>query len=91
MLLERFSLWDARGERVSTYSRGMTQRLALCRALLHDPDLLVLDEPYSALDEAGAELLDRELDGLAGRRTVVVATHDPDRLMRLRTSTLALA
>ncbi len=54
MLLERFSLWEARNERVSTYSRGMTQRLALCRTLLHDPDLLVLDEPYSALDEAGA-------------------------------------
>ena len=69
MLLERFGLWEARNERVSTYSRGMTQRLALCRTLLHDPELLVLDEPYSALDEDGAALLDRELDGLAGSRT----------------------
>ena len=43
MLLERFGLWDARSERVSTYSRGMTQRLALCRALLHDPELILLD------------------------------------------------
>jgi heme exporter protein A len=91
MLLERFSLWEARNERVSAYSRGMTQRLALCRTLLHDPDLLVLDEPYSALDEEGAALLDRELEALAGSHTVVVATHDPDRLARLRTGALALA
>jgi heme exporter protein A len=90
MLLERFSLWEARNERVSTYSRGMTQRLALCRALLHDPELLVLDEPYSALDDAGATVLDRELEGLAGVRTVVVATHDPDRLVPLSTQSLAL-
>src|SRR3954447_15784116 len=55
MLLERFGLWEARRERVASYSRGMTQRLALCRVLLHEPELLVLDEPYSALDEAGAE------------------------------------
>lgn len=91
MLLERFGLWEARGERVSTYSRGMTQRLALCRTLLHDPDLLVLDEPYSALDEQGTELLDRELDELVGRRTLVVSTHDPRRLERLATGRLALA
>jgi ABC-type multidrug transport system ATPase subunit len=91
MLLERFSLWDARNERVSTYSRGMTQRLALCRALLHDPDLLVFDEPYSALDEEGAALLDRELDALAGRHTVVVATHEPERLAPFETGRLALA
>ena len=91
MLLERFSLWEARNERVSAYSRGMTQRLALCRALLHDPDLLVLDEPYSALDDEGAALLDRELEALGGRRTLVVATHDPGRLSLLQTESLALA
>ena len=91
MLLERFSLWDARNERVSNYSRGMTQRLALCRALLHDPELIVLDEPYSGLDEDGANLLDRELEGLAGTRTLVVATHDPGRIERLATGRLALA
>ena len=91
MLLERFTLWDARNERVSTYSRGMTQRLALCRALLHDPDLLILDEPFSALDEGGAALLDRELESLAGQRTVVLTTHDPDRVARLQTARLALA
>jgi heme exporter protein A len=90
MLLERFGLWEARNERVSTYSRGMTQRLALCRAFLHEPDLLVLDEPYSALDEEGVSLLDRELDGLAGVRTLVVATHDPARLASIATQRLAL-
>jgi len=91
MLLERFTLWEVRNERVSTYSRGMTQRLALCRALLHDPDLLVLDEPYSALDEDGAAVLDAELEGLAGKHTVVLATHDPDRVAQLQTARLALA
>ena len=78
MLLERFGLWDVRGDRVSTYSRGMTQRLALCRALLHDPALLVLDEPFTALDEEGPALLDRELTALTGERTIVLSTHDPD-------------
>ena len=90
MLLERFGLWDVRNARVGSYSRGMTQRLALCRALLHEPDLLVLDEPYSALDDAGTALLDRELEELVGRRTVVVSTHDPQRLARLATAELAL-
>ena len=90
MLLERFALWEARHERVSAFSRGMQQRLALCRALLHDPGLLLLDEPFNALDEEGAELLDRELAGLAGR-TFLVATHDPARLAPLATGRLALA
>ena len=91
MLLERFGLWDARNQRVAAYSRGMTQRLALCRALLHDPTLVVLDEPFTALDEAGAELLDRELAALAGSATVVVSTHDPARIAPLATARLALA
>jgi heme exporter protein A len=91
MLLERFGLWDARNERVASYSRGMTQRLALCRALLHEPDLVVLDEPYTGLDEQGAELLDRELGEMSGSRALVVSTHDPDRLRRLATGRLALA
>jgi ABC-type multidrug transport system ATPase subunit len=91
MLLERFGLWEARGERASAYSRGMLQRLALCRTLLHDPALLVLDEPYTALDAEGAELLDRQLAELRGERTMLVSTHDPERVERLATARLALA
>jgi heme exporter protein A len=91
MLLERFGLWDVRADRVSTFSQGMTQRLALCRALLHDPALLVLDEPFSALDEDGAALLDRELAALTGERTIVLSTHDPVRVAPLATDSLVLA
>jgi heme exporter protein A len=90
MLLERYGLWDARHTRVASYSRGMTQRLALCRVLLHDPELLVLDEPFTALDAQGAELLDAQLDELHGERTFVVSTHDPQRIRRLATSELSL-
>jgi ABC-type multidrug transport system ATPase subunit len=91
MLLERFGLWDVRAERVATYSRGMTQRLAVCRALLHDPTLLVLDEPFTALDTEGAELLDRELAERRSGATFVVATHDPERVESLASARLALA
>jgi ABC-type multidrug transport system ATPase subunit len=88
MLLERFGLWDVRHERVGAYSRGMQQRLALCRVLLHEPALLVLDEPYNALDAAGCELLDGVF---AEPRTWVVATHDPRRLEPLATERVVLA
>jgi heme exporter protein A len=91
MLLERFGLWEARHELVASYSRGMTQRLALCRVLLHAPELLVLDEPYSALDEAGAELLDAQLAELRSERTFLLSTHEPARVEGLASGRLALA
>ena len=91
MLLERFGLWDVRDERVETFSRGMRQRLGLCRVLLHSPTLVVLDEPFNALDEAGSALLDATLDGIAPSSAVVVATHDPGRVERLATQRLAFA
>ncbi|MFL5931194.1 MAG: ATP-binding cassette domain-containing protein [Gaiellaceae bacterium] len=91
MMLERYGLWDVRQERAASFSRGMAQRLALCRALLHEPRLLLLDEPFNALDAEGVELLQRELGTLRTERTLVVATHEPERLTPLATGRLALA
>jgi heme exporter protein A len=91
MLLERYGLWEARNERSGDYSRGMLQRLALCRTLLHEPELLILDEPANALDTEGEALLDRELEELKNERTLLVASHAPERLERLATARLALA
>jgi ABC-type multidrug transport system ATPase subunit len=91
MLLERYGLWEVRHERAGSFSRGMLQRLALCRTLLHDPALLLLDEPFNALDGDGSELLQRELTDLIGERTLVLATHDPQRVAPLASLRLALA
>jgi heme exporter protein A len=90
MLLERFGLWDVRHERIASYSRGMTQRLALCRVLLHEPELLVLDEPYNALDDAGSRLLDAQIAELRGERTFLLATHEPARVEAFASGRLAL-
>jgi heme exporter protein A len=67
-------------ERVAELSAGMRQRLAICRCVLHEPDLLLLDEPDSNLDTEGRELA-RGLIGPGGGRTRVVVTHDPDRFL----------
>ena len=59
---------------------------------MHDvAEFLRAHEPFSGLDEAGAELLDRELAGMRERRTILVATHDPDRVAPLASGRLALA
>ena len=90
MLLERFGLWDARREQTGAFSRGMLQRLAVCRTLLHEPELLLLDEPFSSLDADGSALLLDELGQGSERHTIVLASHQPERLGDRPTTRLAL-
>jgi heme exporter protein A len=72
-LLDAVGLARRAGDPISTYSRGMVQRAALARAVLHEPDLLLLDEPRANLDPAAAEALEPLLSG----RTRVITSHDP--------------
>jgi len=76
-VLERTQLTDAAERPVRGFSRGMLQRLSLARAVLHDPDLLLLDEPFSGLDPGGCEILSELLaEQKQIRRTVILTTHD---------------
>lgn len=77
-LLGEFDLADRAGEKVSTYSKGMKQRLALARALLHKPDLLFLDEATSGLDPIAAHHVNALIERLARgeNRTVFMCTHN---------------
>jgi heme exporter protein A len=75
-LLDRVGLALRADDKVHTYSRGMVQRLAVARAVLHDPAVLLLDEPRASLDPAGAELVE-PLIGAAAGRTRVITSHDP--------------
>jgi heme exporter protein A len=75
-LLGQVGLAARADDKVHTYSRGMVQRLAVCRTVLHDPELVLLDEPGANLDPAAREIVE-PLIGAASGRTRVVTSHDP--------------
>ena len=82
--LRLFSLWDRRDDTAGAFSKGMKQKLAIARALLHDPAVVFLDEPTAALDPEAAFVVREAIEGLrqAGR-TIVLATHNLDEADRL--------
>ncbi|HXJ65773.1 MAG TPA: ABC transporter ATP-binding protein [Actinomycetota bacterium] len=78
--LERVGLADVADERVRGFSQGMRQRVAVARALLREPALLLLDEPYAGLDTSARDAVDRAIgEAKAAGRTVILATHDVTR------------
>ena len=76
-LLEYFGLAEAARRRSGEYSKGMKQKLALARALIHDPAVLLLDEPTSAMDPESAQLVRSEISRLrSSKRTIIICTHN---------------
>jgi heme exporter protein A len=83
-VLRRVGLWGRQRDPVRTYSRGMQQRLAIARAMLHDPPILLLDEPDTGLDQHAAAMLTELLHEVgATRRTVLMTTHNLERGLEL--------
>ena len=75
-MLDAVELSHRRMDVVRTFSRGMTQRLCIARALLHDPDVVFLDEPYSGLDPHAVEIFDALIAAVRADRTFVMVSHD---------------
>jgi ABC-2 type transport system ATP-binding protein len=76
-LLEYFGLAEAAHRRIGEYSKGMRQKLALARAMMHDPGVLLLDEPTSAMDPESARLVRDEISRLkSSKRTIVICSHN---------------
>jgi heme exporter protein A len=85
-VLEMVGLQTRRRDLVRTFSRGMQQRLAIGRAVLHDPDVMLFDEPYTGLDQDASSMLDDVLKTVAATgRTVVMTSHDLARAEDLAT------
>lgn len=85
-VLEMTGLENRRRDLVRTYSRGMQQRLAIGRAVLHDPEIMLFDEPYTGLDQDASSMLDVVLKTVAAQgRTVVMTSHDLVRAGELAT------
>jgi heme exporter protein A len=85
-VLEMVGLETRRRDLVRTFSRGMQQRLAIGRAVLHDPDVILFDEPYTGLDQDASAMLDDVLKTVAAKgRTVVMTSHDLARAEDLAT------
>lgn len=79
-LLEQVGMSYRKNDRVRTFSRGMKQRLSIARALIHDPPILFLDEPYTGLDQHASATFDRILSGTnAHDKTRVLISHDIER------------
>ena len=90
--LTQVGLAARRRDLVRTYSRGMQQRLALARAMLHDPQVLLFDEPYTGLDQEAADMLDGQLRSAAAQGcTVLMTTHDLPRGLALASRVLILS
>lgn len=90
-MLRAVELSHRRKDAVSTFSRGMTQRLSIARALIHDPQVVFLDEPYSGLDPHAVEVFDELLAAQREGRTFVMVSHDLDRGFEMCTHALVLA
>jgi heme exporter protein A len=91
-MLDQVGLVHARHDLVRTYSRGMKQRLSIARALLHDPPVLLLDEPYTGLDRQAAGMLDQILREVGiDSRTILLTTHNVERGLGLTQRVALLA
>lgn len=90
-LLDAVGLKHRRLDRVRTFSRGMTQRTSIARALINDPSLVLLDEPYSGLDPHAIEIFDELIESVRENRTFVMVSHDLDKGLALASHVLVLA